>query len=77
MPKTLQLSKVPKGVWVKIVSVCIDDPTDANQLMHMGLYSGAKVRVHQTYPAYVIVADEATIALELEMVEKIIVQTQG
>ena len=41
--------------------------------MHMGLYCGAKVRVHQTYPAYVIVADEATIALELEMVEKIIV----
>ena len=74
LSKTIRLTKVAKGTWVEIVSVCIDDPAQSNQLMHMGLYTGARVGVHQTYPAYVIVADEATIALEFEMVEKIIVK---
>ena len=74
MSNTIQLSKVPQHTLVELVSVCIDDPSQSNQLMHMGLYTGAKLRVHQTYPAYVIVADEATIALEEEMVAKIIVR---
>lgn len=73
-PSMLPLTKVPKHTMVEVLSLCIDDPDQVNQLVHMGLYTGAKVSIYQTYPTYVIVADEATIALEKEMVEKIIVR---
>ncbi len=69
------LDQIQNNTPVRVVSIEAEgDPSLVRQLMHMGLYPGARVRIHQRYPTYVLVADEGTVALEEDAVRRIRVQ---
>jgi len=58
------LTDVPLGVWARVAHVSSFGDERQHQLTHFGIVPGARVRVHQRKPAYVVALEGRRLAME-------------
>jgi len=70
----MPLSKVSAGETAKIVYVLTREHPQLHKLMSFGVTPGARISVHQVFPAFVIQVEETQVALESEIAKEIFVK---
>ncbi len=68
------LSKLSAGEAAQIVYVLTREHPQLHKLMSFGVTPGAKISVHQVFPAFVIQVEETQLALESEIAKEIFVK---
>jgi DtxR family Mn-dependent transcriptional regulator len=68
------LTKLKANEKGKISYIMSDAQTQLHKLMSFGIVPGAVIKVHQTFPSYVIQSGEIQIALEDEIAENILIK---
>lgn len=71
------LSKLRPGESARVAYLTMPDTSLMHRLLTMGLTPGAKVKLCQTEPACVVQVGEATLALEPELAQGIVVRRPG
>jgi DtxR family transcriptional regulator, Mn-dependent transcriptional regulator len=72
--KIIPLSRLPVNTPARIMYVKTTLGATMVKLFDLGLYPGKTVRIHQLYPAYIVVVDQQEIALESAVAEVIFVK---
>jgi len=68
------LSELKSGAEGKIAYIKTSDHPQLHKLMSMGLIPGVKIKVHQTYPTFVINVEEAQLAFDEQVAADIFVR---
>lgn len=68
------LDKMESGKEAKVAYILTRDHPQLHKLMSLGIVPGATVRVHQTFPSFVIQVEETQLALEQEVAKVIYVR---
>lgn len=63
----VSLTEAPVGRALTVVAIAGGDPARLARLSGLGIVPGARLRVHQRRPAFVIQADESYLALERDI----------
>ncbi|MCX7918789.1 MAG: metal-dependent transcriptional regulator [bacterium] len=71
------LSRLSTGESGRVAYVLTQNHPEIHRLLTVGIVPGSKVRLHQTYPAYVIQVGEMQLAMEQEIAEHIYVRRTG
>ena len=76
-PIVVPLAELDLGRDAKVVFISSRGPARLSRLADIGLLPGAKARLLQRAPAYVVEVGETTLALETEIVKEIYVRREG
>ena len=65
------LPDVPSGQWVKVVVLSTQDHDRLHQLLSMGISPGARLRIHQRTPVFVVQVDQSEFAMDADVAKDI------
>ena len=65
------LTDVPSGQWVKVVVLSTKDHDRLHQLLSMGISPGARLRIHQRTPVFVVQVDQSEFAMDADVARDI------
>jgi DtxR family Mn-dependent transcriptional regulator len=72
--KIMPLSRLPINTSARIVNIKTNLGAVMHKLFDLGLYPGRTIRIHQLYPAYIVIIDQQEVALEAAIAEFIFVK---
>ena len=65
------LTEVPSGQWVKVVVLRTQDHDRLHLLLSMGISPGARLRIHQRTPVFVVQVDQSEFAMDADVARDI------
>lgn len=74
-PIIASLDTIPVGSDVKVAYVAMLNHPDIHRLLALGLVPGCSLRLHQSFPSFVIELGETTLAIENEIAARIFVRS--
>ena len=71
------LTEVPMGQWVRVVVLSTQDHDRLHQLLSMGISPGARLRVHQRTPVFVVQVEQSEFAMDADVARDIRVRAEA
>lgn len=68
------LDKLKQGEHAKIVYMLTHDHPELHKLLSLGIVPGATIKVHQTFPTFVVEIEELQLALDEEIAKEICIK---